>query len=124
MGYTERLLDDVRAQLAPDDAVLKEARERRDLVRRAAESFHGTSGSFGSGSLAHATANGPIHERDRGLDADCGVKLDRRSQPTLGPDSPDNDGPTAIVEEVRNHLRPKVLAEYPWRPSKSRSAPS
>jgi hypothetical protein len=113
MGYTERLLDDVRAQLAPNDAVLKEARERRDLVRSAAESFHGTTGSFASGSLAHATANCPIHERDRGLDADCGVKLDRRSHPTLGPDSRDNDGPTAIVEEVRNHLRPKVLAEYP-----------
>jgi hypothetical protein len=24
MGYTERLLDDVRARLAPDDAVVKE----------------------------------------------------------------------------------------------------
>jgi hypothetical protein len=49
MGYTEQLLDDVRAQLAPDETVLKEARGRRDLVRTAAESFHGTTGSFASG---------------------------------------------------------------------------
>jgi hypothetical protein len=66
MGYTDRLLDDVRAQLAPDDAVLKEAGERRDLVRSAAESFHGTTGSFASGSLAHATANCPIHLSETG----------------------------------------------------------
>ena len=45
--------------------------------------------------------------------ADCAVKLDRRSHPTLGPDSPENDGPTPIVEEVGDHLRPKVLAEHP-----------
>ena len=64
-------------------------------------------------SLAHATANCPTHERDTGLDADCGVKLDRRSHPTLGPDSPENDGPTPIVEEVGDHRRPKVLAEHP-----------
>jgi hypothetical protein len=32
-------------------------------------------------SPAHATANCPTHERDTGLDADCGVKLDRRSHP-------------------------------------------
>ena len=41
MSYVDQVLDDVRAQLAPDDVVLKEARERRDLVRAAAESFNG-----------------------------------------------------------------------------------
>jgi hypothetical protein len=59
-----------------------------------------------------------------GLDADCGVKLDRRSHPTLGPDSAENDGPTSIVEEVGDHLRPKVLAEHPKRSRRSRRAPS
>jgi hypothetical protein len=113
MGYTEQLLTDVRSQLAPDDTVLKEARERRDLVRRAAESFRGAGRSFASGSLAHGTANCPIHERDKGLDADSGVVLDRRSHPDLGPDSPQEDGPTPIVREVLEHLRPKVLAKYP-----------
>ena len=113
MGYTEQLLDDVRAQLAPDDAVLKEAKERRELVRSAAESFRGTYGSFVSGSLAHGTANCPIHQRDKGLDADCGIKLDRRSHPTLGPDSEEQDEPTPIVDEVREHLRPRIRATYP-----------
>jgi hypothetical protein len=55
VGYAQQLLDDVRAQLAPDDAALKEARERRDLARSAGESFRGTNRSFTSGSLAHGT---------------------------------------------------------------------
>lgn len=113
MGYTSQLLDDVRTQLAPDDAVLKEAWERRDLVRRGAESFEGALKSFGSGSLAHGTANCPIHQRDKGLDADCGVKLDRRSHPSLGPDSEDHEGPDRIVYEMREHLEPKITAKYP-----------
>ena len=115
MGYTQQLLNDVRAQLAPEDVVLKEAKDRRELVLRAAESFPGVnrSRSFASGSLAHGTANCPVHERDKGLDADCGIVLDRRSHSTLGPDSPQQEGPTRIVEQVRNHLRPKIRAEYP-----------
>ena len=115
MGYTQQLLDDVRAQLAPEDVVLKEAKDRRELVLRAAESFPGVSRgrSFASGSLAHGTANCPVHERDKGLDADCGIVLDRRSHPTLGSDSPQQEGPTRIVEQVRIHLRPKIRAEYP-----------
>jgi hypothetical protein len=113
VGYTQQLLDDVRAQLAPEDEVLKEARARRDLTRSAGESFHGTNRSFGSGSLAHGTANCPVHQRDKGLDTDCGVVLDRRSHPTLGPDSPEQDGPTEIVEQMRDHLRPKVTEKYP-----------
>ena len=113
MGYTQQMLDDVREQLAPDDAVLKEARARRDLARAAGESFHGTNRSFSSGSLAHGTANCPVHQRDKGLDADCGVVLDRRSHPTLGPDSQEQDGPTSIVEQMRDHLRLKIAARYP-----------
>ena len=113
MGYTQQLLDDVRKQLAPDDAVLKEARARRDLARSAGEFFHGTNRSFGSGSLAHGTANCPVHQRDKGLDADCGVVLDRRSHPTLGPDSVEQEGPSAIVEQVRDHLRSEIEQEYP-----------
>ena len=54
-----------------------------------------------------------MHERDKGLDADCGIVLDRRSHPTLGPDSPQQEGPPRIVEQVRIHLRPKIRAEYP-----------
>src|SRR5438094_964646 len=112
MGYTEQLLDDIRQQLAPDDAVLKEARQRRDAALKAARSFLGLTRTFVSGSLAHGTANCPIHERDRGLDADGGVVLDRRYYPTLGPDSATNDGPTDIVERVRDHIGPRLRETY------------
>jgi hypothetical protein len=113
VGYTIEVLDDVRAQLAPDDAVLKEARERRDFVRRVAESFPGALRSFPSGSLAHATANCPIHQRDKGLDADSGLVLDRRSYPRIGPDSEAEEGPSPIVGDVHDYLVTKVRARYP-----------
>ena len=113
MGFTSQILDDVRAQLAPDDAALKEAKERRDRVRRAAESFPGASRSFASGSLAHATANCPVHHRDKGLDADTGVVLDRRSHSTVGPDSPQEEGPAETVKRMVEHLRARLTANYP-----------
>jgi hypothetical protein len=113
LSFTQQVLDDVRAQIAPEDAALKEARERRDTTRTAAEGFRGVRHSFTSGSLAHGTANCPIHERDQGLDADAGVVLDRRTHPTLGPDSAEEDGPTLIVEAMRDHLRRELRADYP-----------
>jgi hypothetical protein len=113
LRFTQQVLDDVRAQIAPEDAALKEARQRRDTTRTAAEAFEGVRHTFASGSLAHATANCPIHQRDKGLDADAGVVLDRRSHPTLGPDSADQGGPTPIVEAMRDHLRRELQQEYP-----------
>lgn len=113
MGYTARILEDVRSQLAPDDAALKEARERRDAVRAAAETFRGARRSFSSGSLAHGTANCPVHQRDKGLDADSGVVLDRRIWSSLGPDSGINEGPTATVKALCTHLREKLKGKYP-----------
>jgi hypothetical protein len=68
---------------------------------------------FASGSLAHGTANCPIHQRDKGLDADAGVVVDRRSHPTLGPDAAEQDGPTPIVEDLREHLRTELASDYP-----------
>lgn len=112
MSYVDQLLDDVRAQLAPDDVVLKEARERRDLVRATAESFNGALRTYRSGSLAHGTANCPVNSRDHGLDADCGVVLDRRVHPLLGPGGI-GIGPTDVVDKMVNHITPKIRAEYP-----------
>jgi hypothetical protein len=37
LRFTQQVLDDVRAQIAPEDAALNEARERRDTTRTAAE---------------------------------------------------------------------------------------
>lgn len=84
---TAQLLDVIRSQIAPDDAVLKEAAARRDATRDAAETFGSVNCTFASGSPAHRTANCPVHRRDVGLDADYGVVLDRRAYPILGPDS-------------------------------------
>lgn len=113
MGHTATLLDDVRSQLAPDDLALKEARTRRDAVLDAAATFSGVLRKFTSGSLAHATANCPVHQRDKGLDADGGAVLDRRHYNTLGPDSARGMGPRAVVEEVAEHARAKLVGTYP-----------
>ncbi len=111
-SYTAKVLDEVRAQLAPDDVVLKEARGRRELVTAAAMGFPGALRPYRSGSLAHGTANCPVHKRDQGLDADCGVVLDRRTYPQLGPDGA-GIGPTQIVNQVLSHVTRAVLDEYP-----------
>jgi len=63
--------------------------------------------------LAHATANCPIHQRDKGLDADSGVVLDRRRYPMLGPDSEAQEGPGAIVEAMCDHLTSRARTRYP-----------
>lgn len=113
MGLTDDLLDDIRSQLAPDDAVLKEARARRALVLDAASGYLGALRTFASGSLAHGTANCPIHQRDKGLDADCGLVLDRRTWNTLGPDSTAKDGPWGVVSRVRDRVAARVQRDYP-----------
>jgi hypothetical protein len=118
MSNTAKILDDVRAQLAPDDKALDLAKERRDAVRAAAKSFRGGDRTFASGSLAHATANCPVHQRDKGLDADSGVVLDRQIWPDLGPDAAMNVGPTGVVKELRDHLDRKITVKYPKAKSK------
>lgn len=112
-SYTLEMLDFVRSQIAPDDLALKEARARRDATRDAAEKYGSTNRSFASGSLAHRTANCPIHHRDAGLDADCGVVLDRRAYPTLGPDSASKVGPVEVVKRMATHLDHSLRPNYP-----------
>ena len=97
MGYTQDILDEVRKQLAPMDATLTAARDRRDLVLDAALAFPGALRTYPAGSIAHRVANDDT-------DADCGVVLDRRSFPDLGPDG-EGVGPKGILESVRTHLR-------------------
>lgn len=112
VSYAEKLLDDVRAQLALDDVVLKEARERRELIRGAASVFPRVLRTYRSGSLAHGTANCPVHQRDKGLDADCGAVLDRRHYRDLGPNGLGVDPKTVVGAMVR-HLSGRVREEYP-----------
>ena len=63
------------------------------LARR----FRGALRTYVSGSIAHGTANDDT-------DADCGVVLDRRVYPELGPDG-EGVGPQEVVEQVRDFLR-------------------
>lgn len=112
ISYTTKLLDIIRSQIAPDDLALKEASGRRDATRDAAESFGSTNRSFASGSIAHRTANCPVHRRDVGLDADCGVVLDRRAYPSLGPDSLLKLGPNTVVHEMAAHLERVLKPTY------------
>lgn len=71
MGFTNKILKDVRDELAPPDDVLTAARERRDDILRIASGFPSALGTYRSGSIAHGTANAD-------LDGDGGVVLDRR----------------------------------------------
>ena len=97
MQNTASFLNDVHAKFAPSDDTLSAARSRRDEVLKEAQHFHGALRTYKSGSIAHRTAN-------RDTDADCGVVLDRRTYPSLGPDG-DSEGANQIVEDVRVFVR-------------------
>jgi hypothetical protein len=105
VAYTNDVLDNVRAQIAPADATLKAARARRDEVLEAAKKFEGAQRTYGSGSIAHFTANDDT-------DADCGVVVDRRVYPALGPDG-DGEGPGEIVGKMRDFVRDAIQGAHP-----------
>lgn len=113
MNYTSQYLDDVRRQIAPDDVAIKEARTRLDAVLELAETFPGSRRTFRSGSLAHRTANCPVHHRDAGLDADGGLVLDRRTWTRLGPDSVAAEGPNATLDKLADHVCRGLRKQWP-----------
>lgn len=106
MGLVLDILNDIRAEIAVDDDVLEEARNRRDLVAKAAMKIGGGLRWFRSGSVAHGTVNAPV------TDADAGIILDRRAYPSLGPDG-DGEGPEDIVKELGELVGPVVRESYP-----------
>jgi hypothetical protein len=103
--HCEYWLSEVRRKLAPTDATLETARARRQEVLDCAAKFDGVLRVYASGSIAHLTANDDT-------DADCGIVLDRRAHPKLGPDG-DGEGPNDIIEEVRVHLRDRMQGKHP-----------
>ena len=106
MGHTDDILFDVQRQIAADDDVLAEARERTNLVLEIALGFPGARRTFRSGSLAVHTFNNPV------TDGDGGVVLDRRYYPSLGPDG-GGDIPNGIVTKMCALLGPEVRKTYP-----------
>jgi len=104
MSIVVESLDDLRRDVAPDDVTLKTARERRDDALDGAKQHPGVARGYNSGSIAHATANSDT-------DADCGIVLDRRVWPELGPDG-DGVGPCDVVEEVRCRVRSHLQETY------------
>jgi len=106
VDFVGEILDHVRDQIAVDDEVLSETKTRRNTVKKAARKFTGGLKTFDSGSVAHGTTNRPIS------DADCGVVLDRRTYPELGPDGED-EPPNEIVQEVADFVIEEVREEYP-----------
>ena len=105
MQNTASSLNDVHAELAPSDDTLSTARSRRDEVLAKAKRYPGTLRTYKSGSIAHRTAN-------QDADADCGLVLDRRSYPKLGPDG-EGDGPNQTVGDVRGFLRDDLKDNHP-----------
>lgn len=109
MGLVLDILNnEVRTRIAADENVLKEARDRRDLVAEAAMDIDGALRWFRSGSVAHGMVNKPVS------DADSGIVLDRRHEKykRLGPDG-DNEGPDEIIDELQELVGPKVREKYP-----------
>lgn len=106
MGHTDDILSDVQAQIAAEDDVLAEARERTNLVLDIALAFPGARWTFRSGSLAVHTFNNPV------TDGDGGVVFDRRKYPSLGPDG-GGEVPNEIVAEMCALLGPEVRKRYP-----------
>ena len=99
------VLLEVTAKLEPSLDLLASAHSRQAQVLEASASFPSWLRTYEAGSLAHGTA---IYTAD----ADCGMVLDRRSHPQLGPDG-GREGPSAILEKVRKHIRDALKPRYP-----------
>ncbi|MGA9762638.1 MAG: hypothetical protein WBQ14_09460 [Gaiellaceae bacterium] len=108
MGLVLDILNEIRSEIAVDDAVLKETKDRRNLVAEAAMEIDGALRWFRSGSVAHGTANTPV------ADADGGIVLDRRNSDylKLGPEG-EGEAPNAIVDEIEALVEPVVQETYP-----------
>lgn len=105
MQNTASLLHRVHAQLAPPNETLQAARSRRDDVLKEARKYNGALRTYISGSIAHRTAN-------KDTDADCGMVLDRRSYPRLGPDG-GGERADRVVQDVRVFLRGRLKSAHP-----------
>jgi hypothetical protein len=100
------VIDAIRRQVAVRDDVLNAAKRRRDRVRELANEHGAARATFNSGSVAHGTANAPLH------DTDCGVVLNRRKFWAYGPDG-DGLPPRPMMESFRDWILPRLRRDYP-----------
>jgi hypothetical protein len=105
-GAANSVIDAIRRQVAVHNDVLNAAKGRRDRVRELADEHAAARATFNSGSVAHGTANAPLH------DTDCGVVLDRRKLWAYGPDG-DGLPPRPMMESFRDWILPRLRHEYP-----------
>jgi len=86
-------LEDILAEIAVPQAVLDEAKVRRNLVLEIAMEHDATRARYVSGSVAHGTHNRPLE------DTDCGIKVNRRFEAfrVYGPDG-DGRGPEEFIQ--------------------------
>ena len=105
MNNTDEMLIEIQRKIAPTDETLEAARSRRDEVLAIAGRYVGALRTYAAGSIAHRTANDDT-------DADCGVVLDRRSYPKLGPDG-GGGLPNEVVEDVRLFIRDALKERHP-----------
>lgn len=101
----DEILIDVQNKIAPSDKTLETVRGRRDEVRSIASGYTGALRTYMAGSIAHRTANDDT-------DADCGVVLDRRTYPELGPDG-EGGPPNEIVDDIRSFIREGLKEKHP-----------
>ncbi len=106
MGYTEDILNEIRAQIDAHPEPLAEARNRLDLVRSKAIGFKGALRTYASGSLVQHTFIHPVG------DGDGGLVLNRRLYPQLGPDG-GGETPRDITTQLCQTLGPAVREVYP-----------
>jgi hypothetical protein len=113
MSYIDQLTTQSLREIQVEDTTVKKTRARRDAVRDVAETFTGSRGTYASGSITYGTAIRPVNDRDKGVDGDAGLILDRRTWNTLGPDSDAGQGPCDVVAQVQDHIRPELKKTWP-----------
>lgn len=104
--HADAVVAEIRDAIRVEMPVMKAARTRRNHVKRIAGKKTGHLRTYNSGSVAHGTAKNPLP------DADCGLVLDRRTYPELGPDG-NGFGPNDLIDQIVNWLHEELVGEFP-----------
>ena len=107
----DKALEEILRHIAVPSDVLREGKDRRNLVCELALLHPAARDTWYSGSIAHGTHNSPLG------DADCGVMVNRRSLEfrAYGPDADGvGRGPETFIQSFADSILPQVRAAgYP-----------